>query len=551
MMIFAKLSTAKTIVFGPVLDADGAEYTGAVVADVKISKNNGTPAALNGSATLTHKEVGIYELALTAADISAVGVLVVTLSKTTYLAPPIALNVLPAAVYDSLVGGSDKLSVKLADAVDHGGSTATLRLGANGATAPFLVVNSGGNAAEFISGNGNGLSLEGTDAGLHSISGSEFGYGIFANGATGIYANVNGIVWNPAWDAEILKPMVRTTIATVNSQTSVTLGGGSSDDNAYKGWAIIQDAADPSQRSVVGISSFTGSTRTLTFTSAPAFTISAGDQITIVGVDSAGTTVADVTVVSSTLATITAALATILNSIGAFTGSGVNTILGFLKAIMSKAASTPSDVGGTFAAATDSLEAIEEDLEANGLGTGARTVTPTVLNSLAAPIEGAIIRFTKGAESYSGTTDVNGQVASFNLDDGTWTVAITAVGYSFAGTTLVVNGTETPTYTMTTNSVSAPAAPNLSIGTLLCLGTDGLPEEGVEIKVRMTVGPGDDGYSLDAEEFTTESDTNGEVEIPHVQGAQYSARRGDVGREVSYTVPAASSFTLPENLGAP
>lgn len=111
MMLFAKLSTAKTIVFGPILDSTGAEYTGAVVADVKIAKNNGTPAALNGSATLTHKEVGYYELVLTTSDISEVGVTTIVLSKTTYLAPPVVLNVLPANVYDSLVGGTDQLQV--------------------------------------------------------------------------------------------------------------------------------------------------------------------------------------------------------------------------------------------------------------------------------------------------------------------------------------------------------------------------------------------------------------------------------------------------------
>lgn len=51
---------------------------------------------------------------------------------------------------------------------------------------------------------------------------------------------------------------------------------------------------------------------------------------------------------------------TILSRIGSFTGSGVNTILGFFKALMSKTASTPSDVGGTFSAATDSTEAIRD-----------------------------------------------------------------------------------------------------------------------------------------------------------------------------------------------
>lgn len=110
-MIYAKLSTAITIPFGPVLDSAGAEYTGAAVGDVKISKNNGTPAALNGSATLTHKEVGMYELVLTTSDISAVGQATLQLSKTTYVAPPVHLIVLPAKVYDSIVGGTDNLEV--------------------------------------------------------------------------------------------------------------------------------------------------------------------------------------------------------------------------------------------------------------------------------------------------------------------------------------------------------------------------------------------------------------------------------------------------------
>jgi len=51
---------------------------------------------------------------------------------------------------------------------------------------------------------------------------------------------------------------------------------------------------------------------------------------------------------------------TILNRIGAITGAGVNTILGFFKALLNKAASTPSDIGGTFTPAADSTEAISE-----------------------------------------------------------------------------------------------------------------------------------------------------------------------------------------------
>ncbi len=70
---------------------------------------------------------------------------------------------------------------------------------------------------------------------------------------------------------------------------------------------------------------------------------------------------------------------TILNRLGAWTGSGVNTLLGAFKALTSKAASAPSDIGGTFDPATDSTDAIRDTAP---LGTamrgtdGAYTGTP-------------------------------------------------------------------------------------------------------------------------------------------------------------------------------
>jgi len=53
---------------------------------------------------------------------------------------------------------------------------------------------------------------------------------------------------------------------------------------------------------------------------------------------------------------------TLLDRLGGWTATGDNTILGALKAIASKAADTPSDIGGTFAASTDSQEAIRDKL---------------------------------------------------------------------------------------------------------------------------------------------------------------------------------------------
>jgi len=51
----------------------------------------------------------------------------------------------------------------------------------------------------------------------------------------------------------------------------------------------------------------------------------------------------------------------ILNRIGAFTGSGINTILGFFQSLFrSNIGTDPSDIGGTFDSSTDSLQAIRD-----------------------------------------------------------------------------------------------------------------------------------------------------------------------------------------------
>jgi hypothetical protein len=69
------------------------------------------------------------------------------------------------------------------------------------------------------------------------------------------------------------------------------------------------------------------------------------------------------------------AISTLVNRIGAFTGTGVNTVLGFFKALMSKTASTPSDVGGTFDASTDSVEAIRDRGDAAWTGSAPPTAS--------------------------------------------------------------------------------------------------------------------------------------------------------------------------------
>jgi hypothetical protein len=100
-MIIARQSTARTIMVGPVLDAAGVAVTDGVVADFEGSVNGGDPVALNGSATLTHRGVGFYSLALTAADLATVGSFEVVINDTVNTCPIKPITVVEEAVYDA------------------------------------------------------------------------------------------------------------------------------------------------------------------------------------------------------------------------------------------------------------------------------------------------------------------------------------------------------------------------------------------------------------------------------------------------------------------
>lgn len=126
---------------------------------------------------------------------------------------------------------------------------------------------------------------------------------------------------------------------------------------------------------------------------------------------------------------------TILARIGAFTGTGVNTIKGFLQALASKIATTPSDIGGTFNPATDSLEAIRERGDAawvSGSGSGAIS-WPITIDDGTNPVDGAqVLVYTEVACTNlvaSGYTDAFG-VVTFDLDAGTYYARVQDARYN-------------------------------------------------------------------------------------------------------------------------
>ncbi len=188
---------------------------------------------------------------------------------------------------------------------------------------------------------------------------------------------------------------------------------------------------------------------------------------------------------------------------------------------------------------SDTLETLSDQIDTieGGTGSGARTVAVTVNDGTDA-LENANVRFTEGANTYVGSTNATGEV-SFSLDDATYALAISKSGYSFTPTTLVVDGDETETYSMTAVSITAPPSASTTTGVMTVYDEEGSVEEGVEVSVQIIDGPGTDGIGYDSTVWTETSSALGVVEFAGIiLGARYKIWRGD-------SKPLAQTFTAP------
>jgi hypothetical protein len=227
---------------------------------------------------------------------------------------------------------------------------------------------------------------------------------------------------------------------------------------------------------------------------------------------------------NATITAINTIVTALQNRVGAITGSGNNTILGMLRAIASKSAATPSDIGGTFSAATDSLEAQADNVLA--VGVGPRSVIATVRRSdTNAPIEGATVRITDGIIAYQDDTDVNGQV-SFSMVDKTWKVYIVADGFTFGEATLVVDGNETPEYFMTPSIIAEPEDPGLC-NVLFAVKDAGEPVQGAKVYVELEEkNPTVNGWLVARSVHSGTTDSNGFCTLTMIQNGEFT--RGGV-----------------------
>jgi hypothetical protein len=118
-MNILKQSTAATIKLGPMVDdTDGKTAETALTisqADIRLSKNGGDFAQTNNNAGATHDENGYYDIPLDTTDTGTLGRLRIAVSESGALPVWQDFLIVTANVYDSLVGGSDKLDVNAAE----------------------------------------------------------------------------------------------------------------------------------------------------------------------------------------------------------------------------------------------------------------------------------------------------------------------------------------------------------------------------------------------------------------------------------------------------
>lgn len=158
---------------------------------------------------------------------------------------------------------------------------------------------------------------------------------------------------------------------------------------------------------------------------------------------------------STSAASANTAASLAASRLGAFLGTGTNTVLGFFQALFRANASTPSGIGGTFNPATDSLEAIRDRGDAAWTtGNGGATVSDILTALLAsyddtagslAQVLLAILAKTNtiGANfTYTGPVSPTGRVTvyrgtDYHAGDGT------ALTWAYNGTVDLTGGTVT------------------------------------------------------------------------------------------------------------
>jgi hypothetical protein len=145
-----------------------------------------------------------------------------------------------------------------------------------------------------------------------------------------------------------------------------------------------------------------------------------------------------------------------------------------------------------------------------GGGTGANPVTITIQTTASVAIQGATVTAWKnGLIEGTLTTNVSG-VSALSLDNGTYSIVVTAAGYQGNTASLVVSGTTSQTYQLTAITIT-PSPSGGVTGYLYTTDTTGtVIQSGVMVYLQMTrTASGATGEAVSPVVKTVTSDSNG------------------------------------------
>lgn len=217
-----------------------------------------------------------------------------------------------------------------------------------------------------------------------------------------------------------------------------------------------------------------------------------------------------------------------------------------------------NDAGPTQVARTgadgDTLETLSDQLDAiaGSSGSGANVVRVTVKDGDQNLLENATVRMAEGVNSFTATTDANG-IATFALDDATYSLAITKAGYSFTPASRVVDGAEAFEEEMTQVAITPAADPTQTNAYLRTYDGHGTPQASVTIEFQLLHASGEPGRSFPGKVFSATSNEQGNLTVNLLRGSRYQARRNHetgTGTWVPFTTSGSSTYQLPEVLGA-
>lgn len=205
--------------------------------------------------------------------------------------------------------------------------------------------------------------------------------------------------------------------------------------------------------------------------------------------------------------------------------------------------------GADFDSSTDSLEAIRDRgdtawVTGGGLS-GSNLCTLTIQDGEGNNIVEASVEIwdSAGTTFYERKTTDSGGQTTHNLDDGTYTVKIHKAGYTFTDQTLVVDGTETETYTGTAYSVGSPGSPDTIRIYEYCNDPDDTPVSSLTGTATIKNLPYDySGSVFSGQEFDgTYDSSTGLVYWDLVKGAIVKFYLPDFGIKYTRTIPTTGT----------